>query len=62
MLFRSLIIDDVLATGGTAAAAASLVQRAGAVVMGAAFAIELAFLNGRAALADVRVTAVVTYP
>ena len=57
-----LIVDDVLATGGTAMAAVQLVLGAGASVAGAAFAIELGFLNGRAAMADVRVTAVVTYP
>ena len=57
-----LIIDDVLATGGTATAAVQLVRNAGASVAGAAFAIELGFLNGRDALADVRVSAVVTYP
>ena len=57
-----LVIDDVLATGGTATAAVQLVRGAGATVAGAAFAIELGFLNGRAALADVRVRAVLTYP
>jgi adenine phosphoribosyltransferase len=46
-----LIIDDVLATGGTALAAAGLVSDLGATVAGFGFAIELAFINGRAALA-----------
>ena len=45
-----LIIDDVLATGGTALAAAGLVGDLGATVAGVGFAIELAFLSGRAAL------------
>ena len=57
-----LVIDDVLATGGTATAAVQLVRGAGATVAGAAFAIELGFLNGRASMADVRVSAVITYP
>lgn len=47
---RVLIVDDVLATGGTAAAAAELVKIAGAVVVAYAFALELAGLSGRARL------------
>lgn len=43
---RVLIVDDVLATGGTARAAASLVEGAGATVAGLAFIIELSFLHG----------------
>jgi len=43
---RVLIVDDVLATGGTARAAIDLVERTGAVVAGLAFVIELAFLDG----------------
>ena len=42
-----LIIDDVLATGGTAAAVTQLVQKLGGIVIGLGFVIELAFLNGR---------------
>ena len=45
-----LVIDDVLATGGTAIAAASLVRRAGGVVVGFAFLLELGFLVGRGRL------------
>jgi len=44
---RVLIVDDLLATGGTAAAAAELVQQAGGVVVGYGFMIELDFLEGR---------------
>jgi len=42
-----LIVDDVLATGGTASATVSLVERLGANVLGLGFVIELAFLHGR---------------
>jgi adenine phosphoribosyltransferase len=49
---RVLIVDDVLATGGTAAAAASLVQRVGGKVCGIATVIELDFLHGRDRLAE----------
>jgi len=45
-----LVVDDVLATGGTAAATVRLVERLGAKVAGLAFVIELGFLNGRSQL------------
>lgn len=48
---RVLIIDDVLATGGTAAAVAQLVDRLGGNVLGLGFLVELDFLNGRSKLA-----------
>ncbi len=54
---RVLIIDDVLATGGTAAAACRLLRRAGADIAGVAVAIELADLRGRAVLPGLPVTA-----
>ena len=45
-----LISDDLLATGGTGAATVELIRKLGGVVVGAAFAVELTFLNGRARL------------
>jgi adenine phosphoribosyltransferase len=57
---RVLVIDDVLATGGTACATANLVQRAGARVAGISVLLELSFLNGRAKLAGLPVTALIT--
>jgi adenine phosphoribosyltransferase len=52
---RVLVIDDVLATGGTIAAAARLLERAGADVTAAAVVVELTALGGREALAPLRV-------
>src|SRR3954467_2565436 len=49
---RVLVHDDLIATGGTAAALCGLVEQAGGVVGGCAFVIELAFLGGRERLAD----------
>jgi adenine phosphoribosyltransferase len=57
---RVLVIDDVLATGGTARATADLVQRTGAQVVGFAVLLELSFLNGRAKLSDLPVSALLT--
>jgi adenine phosphoribosyltransferase len=58
---RVLIVDDVLATGGTALATAALVERLGGEVAGFAFLIDLVFLAGRARLRDHRVHAVLEY-
>lgn len=57
---RVVICDDLLATGGTAAAAVALARQAGGEVIHAAFIIELAFLQGRKKL-DVLVTSLVRY-
>jgi adenine phosphoribosyltransferase len=58
---RVVIIDDVLATGGTAAAAGRLVGDAGGHLVGFAFAIELAFLDGRKRLSGQPVDALISY-
>jgi adenine phosphoribosyltransferase len=57
-----LIVDDVLATGGTAEAAGRLVRGRGASIVGYSFLIELGFLSGRRVLAPERVEALVRYP
>lgn len=58
---RVLLIDDLLATGGTASAAIELVKRCGGNVVGCAFLIELAFLKGRQRLAGYDVRALLAY-
>jgi len=58
---RVVIVDDVLATGGTAKAAAELVRKQNAHVVGYAFVIELSFLGGRERLLPVRAESVLTY-
>jgi adenine phosphoribosyltransferase len=58
---RVLIVDDLLATGGTAAAAARMVEGAGGVVVGLGFVVELTFLNGRAKLPGREVFSLLQY-
>jgi adenine phosphoribosyltransferase len=58
---RALVVDDLIATGGTAAAAVRLVRKTGAEAVGCSFLIELADLGGRAALGLERVHSVISY-
>jgi adenine phosphoribosyltransferase len=58
---RVVVIDDVLATGGTSGATVRLVEHAGATVVGCAFLIELAFLSGRNALSGHRIESIIRY-
>lgn len=58
---RVLVIDDLLATGGTVAAKIELVERLGGQVVSLAFLIELTFLNGREALKDYEVVSLIQY-
>lgn len=58
---RVLLVDDLLATGGTVEACLKLAQRQNAEIIGAAFVIELAFLNARMRLAPLSITSLLTY-
>ena len=58
---RVLLVDDLLATGGTAAAAVQLVRRCGGTVVACAFVVELAFLAGRKKLPDLEVRTLLRY-
>ncbi len=58
---RVLLVDDVLATGGTMRACRDLVQSTGAEVVACAFVIELSFLEGRAKLEPSQIVSLVTY-
>ena len=58
---KVVIVDDLLATGGTAKATVDLVQALGAHVAGCLFVIELGFLNGRDRLAGVSVSSLISY-
>ncbi len=58
---RVLIVDDLLATGGTTAASIELVEKLGAEVVRCAFVIELGFLNGRAKLPEGKIDSLIVY-
>jgi adenine phosphoribosyltransferase len=58
---RVLIVDDLIATGGTAKATAQLVQQAQGNLVGFAFVVELAFLNGREQLPEVPIVTLIEY-
>ncbi|HEU5126242.1 MAG TPA: adenine phosphoribosyltransferase [Verrucomicrobiae bacterium] len=58
---RVLLVDDLLATGGTAGAAVALIEKLGATILEAAFLIELKFLNGRERLKGHPVRSLITY-
>jgi adenine phosphoribosyltransferase len=58
---RVVLVDDLLATGGTAAAATNLVTRVGGTILETVFLIELGFLNGRAKLTHAPVRSIVKY-
>ncbi len=58
---RVLLVDDVLATGGTMHAGAQLVSQAGGTVVACAFLVELSFLKGRERLGDYEVYSLITY-
>jgi adenine phosphoribosyltransferase len=58
---RVLILDDVIATGGTAAATIKLAREMGAEVVGAAFLIELTFLQGRKKISDAAFFSILQY-
>ncbi len=58
---RVLVVDDLLATGGTMAATLRLVERLGGVIVGAAFLIELAFLKGRERLKGYTLESLIVY-
>ena len=58
---RVLVVDDLLATGGTVGACCKLIENCGAQVVGCAFAIELAFLNGREKLKPHPVFSLMSY-
>lgn len=58
---RVLLIDDLIATGGTAAASCELIEKLGAEVVACAFVVELDFLNGRDKLADYNIHSLIHY-
>ena len=58
---RILVVDDVLATGGTASATGRLIETLGGIIVGFGFLIELSQLNGRARLGEHRIQSLITF-
>ena len=58
---RVLLVDDLLATGGTASAAVALIRKLGGEIVEVCFVIELKFLDGRSKLKDLNVRSLITY-
>ena len=58
---RVLLVDDLLATGGTAAASVELISRSGAEITGLCFVVELDFLDGRSTLGDQKIHSLIHY-
>jgi len=58
---RVLVVDDLLATGGTAAATVRLIERLGGIVVGCSFLIRLGFLDGLGQLGELHVSSLITY-
>jgi adenine phosphoribosyltransferase len=58
---KVLVVDDLLATGGTVAATIDLVRRLGGDIVGVAFVVELTFLNGRGRLSGHNVLSLISY-
>lgn len=58
---KVLLVDDLLATGGTAAAAVSLLEKLGANIVSISFLIELSFLNGRKKINQTNINSIITY-
>jgi adenine phosphoribosyltransferase len=58
---RVLIVDDLMATGGTAAATVKLIEQAGGTLVGCAFVIELTALNGRKHLPNIPIVSLIQY-
>ena len=58
---KVLMVDDLLATGGTMAAACKLIEKIGGTVGGIVFLVELADLQGREKIADYKVVSIITY-
>ena len=58
---KVILVDDLLATGGTAGAAINLIKKTGAQIVEVSFLIELGFLNGRAKLAGQKIKSVILY-